>query len=91
MERLKNIQSTFLVLSVNFVFNGGYLYLFLDKSFGSLDIAIAQDNRDNYGFFEVGNINKTLLDKTIYLKLFRELASIFSLINHFKLNEKTGL
>lgn len=91
MERLKNIQSTFLVLSVDFVFNGGYLYLFLDKSIGSFDIAVAQDSDNGHGFFEVGNINRTLLDKTIYLKLFRELASIFSLINYFKLNEKTGL
>ena len=52
---------------------------------------LEDDNTDKNGFFEVGSIDKTLLDKKIYLKLFRELVSIFSLINYFKLNEKTGL
>ena len=91
MERLKNIQATFLVLSVNFVFNNGYLYLFLNGSSACTNMTLEDNNADNNGFFEVGSIDKTLLDKKIYLKLFRELVSIFSLINYFKLNEKTGL
>lgn len=91
MERLKNIQETFLVLSVNFVFNNGYLYLFLDGSSALAGLSPEPSNGVNNGFFEVGSIDKTLLDKKIYLKLFRELISIFSLINYFKIDEKTGL
>ena len=91
MERLKNIQATFLVLSVNFVFNNGYLYLFLNGSSACTNMTLEDDNTNNNGFFEVGSIDKTLLDKRIYLKLFRELISIFSLISYFKLNEKTGI
>ena len=44
-----------------------------------------------YGFFEVGDIKHTLINKKRYKKVFEELVSIFSLVDYFKLNEKTGL
>ena len=93
IEKIKNIQSVFLVTSVNFVFKEEFLYLFLDGSSMASEL-IAEPKKGHQqanGFFEVGDIGNTLIDKKIYLKLFRELVSIFSLINYFKINEKTGL
>ena len=93
IEKIKNIQSIFLVASVNFVFKEEFLYLFLDGSSMASELLTGQKQglQQKNGFFEVGDIGTTLIDKKIYLKLFRELISIFSLINYFKLNEKTGL
>ena len=93
MEKIKNIQRVFLVNSVNFVFKDEFIYLFLDGFVGPTELRtrLMENCSHENGFFEVGNINNTLTDKKIYLKLFKELVSIFSLVNYFKLNEKTGL
>lgn len=81
IEKIKNIQSIFLVASVNFAFKENMIYLFLD---GSTFTEYA--NRENkHGFFEVGDINDTLTNKDIYLKLFKELIRIFLLVDYLKL------
>lgn len=42
--------------------------------------------RENkHGFFEVGDINDTLTNKDIYLKLFKEFIRIFLLVDYLKL------
>lgn len=81
MEKIKNIQSVFLVASVNFAFKENTIYLFLNGS----AFAEYTNRRNDHDFFEVGDINDTLTNKNIYLKLFKELISIFLLVDYLKL------
>lgn len=101
IEKIKLMQVMFLVFSIDFAFKDEFLYLFLNGS----DIAlneirtqqVVKKNKnkvvscEDNGFFEVGRIQTTLLDKEIFNDLFKELSSIFSLVDCLKLNEKTGL
>ena len=83
MERIKNMQTVFLALSVDFVFKEDFLYVFLNGGVSSQTV--------ENGFFEVTDINKSLLNKDNYLKIFVEFVEILSLIDYFKLNRKIGL
>ena len=76
MERIKNIKTVFDSSYTDFVFNNNYFYLFLGSS---------------NNFFEVGNVYQTLYNNKNYIKVFGELYSLFSLIDYFKLDQKTGL
>jgi len=86
MEKLKKIQSVFLVTGVDFAFKNEYVYLFLNYCLSSKQIYDNKKAKLNFGFFEVGDINETLLNKNIYLLLVKELISIFDLIGYLKLN-----
>ena len=101
IERIKYMQMIFLSPTIDFAFRDGFLYLFLNGSDEILNEIKVQkalkksQNKfvvcDKNGFFEVGSIRTTLLDKEIYKDIFKELTSIFSLVDCLNLNEKTGL
>ena len=83
MERIKNIEDVFTTKHVEFAFNEEYFYLFINY--------VITNECGAYGLFEVGEIEKTLLNKKIFISVYKQLSSIFSLIDYFKLNENTGL
>lgn len=92
MEKIKNVQMVMLMLSLDFVCKDGYLYFFLGNCIVSLIDSMQQNsNSCSDGFFEVGDISNSLLNKELYRKTFKELVAIFSLINYFKLDQKIGL
>lgn len=93
MEKIKNIQMIMLMLSLDFVCKDEYLYFFLGNCivFSMPDSTQQDSPSGNGGFFEMGNINNSLLNKELYRKTFKELVAIFSLINYFKLDQKIGL
>ena len=76
MERLTNIRSVLDALNVHCYFEDNYMTLFMEN---------------NKNFFEVGEIYKTLFDKSKYEETFNQLVSIFELIKYFKLDQKLGL
>lgn len=83
MERIKNIKEVFYASFINFVFENEYLYLFLNNGLNM--------NKTRGGLFEVGDIETPIMNKENYKKVFNELYSLFSLIDYFKLDQKTGL
>ena len=88
IEKIKEIKKETNVSCLDFAFKNGYFYLFL----GNLTTEETQKQINNYnGLFEIGSISKTILDKKIYFKVYKELLLIFSIIDCFKLDEKTGL
>lgn len=76
MERFKNIQTAFGVRKVKCSFYGDSL-LFAISSHKNL--------------FEIGNLFTPLNSPKHIETFFNELISIFAMIEHFKLDEKTGL
>ena len=76
MERFQNIQTAFGTNKVKCSFYGN-----------SLMFAIST----NKNLFEIGNLWKTLENPKQMETFFNELSSIFVLVEHFKLDEKTGL
>lgn len=101
IEKIKLMQVMFLVFSIDFAFKDEFLYLFLNGSdFALNEIRTQQVVKKNKnkvvscednGFFEVGSIQTTLLDKEIFNDLFKELSSIFSLVDCLRLNDNVGL
>ena len=88
-EKLENIKNTFMAYSVDFVFKDGYLYLFIGGPGENETVAKVQKQCSTSNFFEVGYIDSTLLDKNIYLKTFKELLLLFSLIDSLSSPKKT--
>ena len=84
MERIKNIKNLFMAKTVEFIFKDEYLYLFLNYDSKFIDNNV-------YGLLELGDICKTAINKRNYKKVFMEIYSLFSLIDYFKLNQRTGL
>ena len=76
MERLKNIQMSFLAYSTDCAFYQNKLIIAMETS---------QD------MFHIGSIWKPLTDESQYFKMFEEVFSIIKLIDHFKLDQKIGL
>ena len=76
MERFQNIQTAFGTNKVKCSFYGN-----------SLMFAIST----NKNLFEIGNLWKNLENPKQMETFFNELSSIFVLVEHFKLDEKTGL
>ena len=76
MERLKNIQMSFMAYSTECAF-------YQDK------LIIAIDNLQDK--FHVGSIWKPLTDERQYFQMYEEIESIIKLIDHFKLDQKIGL
>ena len=76
MERLKNIQMSFMANSTECAFYQDKLIIAIDK---------LQDK------FHVGSIWKPLTDERQYFQMFEEILSIIKLIDHFKLDQKIGL
>ena len=89
-EKIKNTRSALMAWSIDFAFDEGYIYIFVNSKSTNDMVFAAQKarNKAQNGFFEVGNLSETLLDKTIYLKTFRELIILFSLIASFNSEEK---
>ena len=77
MERFKNLQSAFGAKVVK--------CSFYDDN--KLMIAIST----NKNLFEIGSLYKSVYDKNFMKQFYRELSSIYYLIDYFKLDEKTGL
>ena len=89
-NKLSRIKDILPVGSINFIIKNHNLYLLLNKNFyqnGSLQNR--KYNSGDKGFFEVGSISKTLIDKNIYIKTFKELITIFSVVDCFIENNKT--
>ena len=76
MERLKNIKTVFTASKVSCAFYEKQLVVALSTS---------QD------LFSIGSLIKPVTDEKQFTKMFEEILSIIKLIDHFKLNEKTGL
>ena len=76
MERFYNLKTVFGAKGIK--------CSFLDDR---LLIAI-ENNKD---FFEIGSLFKSFHDKESIKQFFMELESIYSMIDYFKLDEKTGL
>lgn len=76
MERFQNIQTAFGTNKVKCSFYGD-----------SLMFAIST----NKNLFEIGNLWKSLKNPEQMETFFNELSSIFTLVEHFKLDEKIGL
>ena len=76
MERFQNIQTAFGTNKVKCSFYGD-----------SLMFAIST----NKNLFEIGNLWKSLKNPEQMEIFFNELSSIFTLVDHFKLDEKIGL
>ena len=91
MERIKNLQLNFMVGTIDFAFKDKYLYLFLGNMTTLETLESFKLCENVNGLFEVGDIHKTLLNKRVYLKAFKELVSIFSMVHYFKLEQKIGL
>ena len=92
-EKIKNIRNTLIASAVDFVFKDNYLHLFICGNNTNVNEMILAVHKKRYctaqnGFFEVGGISVTLLNKEIYLKAFRELLILFSLIDSFVSEEK---
>lgn len=76
MERLNKMKVAFDSLKISASF---YKSKFLIGLFTPKDI------------FSIGTLNKNVCDKAQYMVMFEEILSIMKLIDHFKLNQKTGL
>lgn len=76
MDRLKNIKFAFNVKDISCGFYNNNLFLAMPTK---KDI------------FSIGSLYKPLNDEKQYFQMFEEILSIIKLIDHFKLNEKTGL
>lgn len=76
MERLKNIQTAFSTNNIKCAFSND-----------SIILAIAT----NKNIFEIGNLLTKLDDAKTVDIFFNELISLLILIDHFKLNEHTGI
>lgn len=82
MERLKTVSDILFSLGTYCAFKNGYMVL---------AIRACGFNNAPSGFFEVGDVQETLLNKEIYFKTFKELVAIFDLVHHLKLDQNTGL
>ena len=76
MERLLNLKTAFRAKNVKCSFYED-----------SIMFAINTDKN----LFEIGSIEKTLLDPKSINECYNELSSIYKMIEYFKLDEKTGL
>ena len=77
MDRFKNLQSTFGAKVIK--------CSFYDEN--KLMIAIST----NKNLFEIGSLFKSVYDKDFMKQFYKELSSIYFLIDYFKLDENTGL
>ena len=75
MERLNNMKTVFEACSVSCAFYENYLLIGLNTC----------------DLFSIGNLNVPLDDANQYFKMYDEILSIMKLIDHFKLDQKTGL
>lgn len=76
MQRFYNLKTAFKAKNVKCSFYGDTLM-------------IAINTKKN--LFELGNLNKSLLAQTAINEFYRELDSIYKMIDYFKLDENTGL
>lgn len=76
MERINNIKMAFKADSIRSVFYQGYLILALST------------NKD---LFSICSLIKPIDDGQQYFQMYEEIISIIKLIDHFKLDQKTGL
>lgn len=76
MERLKNIQTAFETSNIKCAFSSDSLMLAIPT---------------NKNIFEIGNLLTPLDNAQTFDRFFTELTSLLILIEHFKLEEKTGL
>lgn len=76
MERFKNISNAFGLKHAECSFKQG-------------KILIALEGQDD--LFKLGNLSTPLTDTTPYMKFLKEMLSIYSLIDHLKVTQKTGL
>lgn len=76
IERLKDIQNKYFAKILYCAFYEDYVYI---APFTGLDL------------FSIGELDKSITDKEQYKRLFAQFASILALIDHFKLDQKTGL
>lgn len=76
MERFKNITASFKSYESQCSFKDGKILLAL-SCFGDL--------------FKLGNLNTPVTDTAPYMEFLKEIISIFKMIDHLKVTEKTGL
>ena len=76
MERLKSMQVAFKADKISASFYQDKFYIALHT------------NKD---LFALGSLTKHVCDKEQFFTMFEEILSIIKLIDHFKLNERTGL
>lgn len=76
MERLKNMKTAFDASSVSCAF------------YGNLLIVALPTYKD---IFSICSLVKPIDDKEQYIQMYKEIESIVKLVDHFKLDEKTGI
>ena len=91
---ITEIEKIFCPTSLNFILKDEYFYLFLNSVICNNEEECTNDDNSLAfypKFFEIGDIETNLLEKELYKKAFSELYSLFSLIDYFKLDQRTGL
>lgn len=86
MERFKKISDVVNVNSSHCIFKEGEIILFL----GSPQSELASGSINGFFEFEPKK-GQTLYDKSIYYNVISQMLLLFEFINHFKLDQKTGL
>lgn len=76
MERLNNLKMAFKVNKISCSFYCNHLFIALHSK------------KD---LFKFASFNKSMLDDSEFMQMFKEIISVYEMIDHFKLREKTRL